>query len=96
MDSISGLAKWVKDLVLPASCGVGCRNSSDPALLCLWHRLAAAAPILPLAQELPYAAGAAVKRKKEEKKDALQCRAQCNSIPPPVMLEYVPGFLGGK
>jgi len=41
--SIPGLAQWVKDL----------------ALLWLWCRLAAAAPMLPLAWELPYAVGAA-------------------------------------
>ena len=43
------------------SCGVGCRLSSDPVLLWLWCRLAAAALIRPLARELPYAAGAALK-----------------------------------
>ena len=32
----------------------------------LWHRLAAAAPIHLLAWELPYAAGTAIKRKKEK------------------------------
>ena len=37
--SIPGLAQWIK----------------DPALLWLWHRLAAAAPTGPLAWELPYA-----------------------------------------
>ena len=41
------------------SCGVGCRLGSDPALLWLWRRLAATAPIRPLAWEPPYAAGAA-------------------------------------
>ena len=35
----------------------------DPALLWLWCRQATAAPIQPLAQELPYATGAAIKRK---------------------------------
>ena len=40
-------------------CGVDCRCSSDPAMLWLWSRAAAAAPIRPLAWELPYAAGAA-------------------------------------
>ena len=44
------------------SCGVGRRHSSDPLLLWLWCRLAAAAPIQPLAWELPYAIGAAIKR----------------------------------
>ena len=40
------------------SCGVGRvgrRQGSDPTWLWLWHRRAAAAPIQPLAQELPYA-----------------------------------------
>ena len=46
---IPGLLQWVK----------------DPALLWLWCRLAAAAPILPLLWELPYVAGAAQKKKKK-------------------------------
>ena len=45
--SIPGLALWVKDL----------------ALLWLWCRPAAAAPIRPLAWELPYATGAALKKR---------------------------------
>ena len=47
---IPGLAPWVKDPALP-SCGVGCRCSSDPVLLWLWCRLAAATPIESLAWE---------------------------------------------
>ena len=39
------------------SYGVGHRFGSDLALLWLWYRPAVAAPIWPLAQELPYAAG---------------------------------------
>ena len=50
------------------SCGVGHRHGSDLALLWLWRRLAATAPISPLAWELPYAAGAALKRQKRQKK----------------------------
>ena len=46
--SIPGLAHWVK----------------DPALLWLWCRPAAIAPIQPLAWEPPYAVGAALKRRK--------------------------------
>ena len=46
------------------SCGVGHRYGSDLVLLWLWHRSAAAAPISPLAWELPCAAGAALKKKK--------------------------------
>ena len=56
---IPGLAQWIKDLVLPMSCGAGCRLGLDPALLWLWHRLEAAALIRPLAWEPPCAAGAA-------------------------------------
>ena len=52
--SVPGLAHWVKD---PASCG------SDPEFLRLWSR-----PIPPLAQELPYASGAAIKNKQTKEK----------------------------
>ena len=38
------------------SCGVSHRLGSDPKFLWLWCRLAAAAPIQPLAWKLPYAA----------------------------------------
>ena len=48
------------------SCGVGCRNSSDPMLLWLWHRPAAVAPIGPLAWESPYATGVAPKSKNKQ------------------------------
>ena len=50
--SIPGLAQWVKDL----------------ASLWLWRRLAAAAPIRPVAWELPYTADAALKRKRRRRK----------------------------
>ena len=49
------------------SYGVGHRCSSDPALLWLWYRLAAIAPIQPLAWEPPYAMGVALKRQKTKK-----------------------------
>ena len=54
--SILGLAQWVK----------------DPALLWLWLRPAAVAPIQPLAWELPYAAGMALKKKKNKRKKIQQ------------------------
>ena len=44
------------------SCSVGQRLSLDLVWLWLWHRLAAAAPIRPLAWELSYATGATLKR----------------------------------
>ena len=50
------------------SCGVGHRWGSDTTLLWRWCRLAATAPIQPLAWESPYAVGAALKRQKTKKK----------------------------
>ena len=57
--SIPALAQWVDDPGVAVNCGVGCRLGSDPALLWLWLRPVATAPIGPLAWEPPYAAGAA-------------------------------------
>ena len=63
MPLLSGLMTGVA-----VSCGIGCRRGSDPALLWLWRRLVAAAPIRPLAWESPYAAGAAQRNSKKTKK----------------------------
>ena len=69
------------------SCGVGCSCSSDPALLWLWYRPVAMAPIRPLAWESPYAVGAALekdaqknKRQKEKKKEKKKTKA-CLGVP---------------
>ena len=50
------------------TCGGGRRCGSDLALLWLWRRLAATAPIRPLAWEPPYGAGSALKGQKTKKK----------------------------
>ena len=50
------------------SCGVGHRQGLDLVLMWMWHRLAAVAPIQPLAWEPPHAAGVALKRKKKTHK----------------------------
>ena len=50
------------------SCGVGRRRCSDLALLWLWRRPAATAPIRPLAWEPPYAVGVAPEMAKRQKK----------------------------
>jgi len=50
------------------SCGVGHRHSSDPVLLWLWHRPAAAVQIPPLGWELPYAVRVALERLKKKEK----------------------------
>ena len=49
------------------SCGVGHRLDSDPLLLWLWCKSAAAAPIGPLAWEPPYAVGVALEKAKRQK-----------------------------
>ena len=49
------------------SCSVGHKLGSDPALLWLWCRPAATAPVGPLVWESPYAAGVALKKKKKTK-----------------------------
>ena len=54
------------------SSGVGHTRSLDQALLCLWCRLAAIAPIRPLAWEPTHAASAALERKKKKKKKSYQ------------------------
>ena len=56
MDLIPDLAQWVKDL----------------ALLWLWHRPAATAPIRPLAWETPHAVGVALKRQNNNNNSDLQ------------------------
>ena len=67
MDWIPGLDQWVKGSGIAMSCGADHRYNSDLAVLWLWHRPAATAPIQPLAWELPYAAGKALKDKKLSK-----------------------------
>ena len=67
MGSIPGLTQWVKGPSIAVSCGVDHRCGSDPALLWLGCRPAAAALIRPLAWEPPHATGAALKRPKKKK-----------------------------
>ena len=59
--SLSGLTVW-------HCCELWCRCGSDLALLWLWHRPAATTPIRPLAWELPYAVGVALKKTREKEK----------------------------
>ena len=53
------------------SCGVGCRRGFDPALLWLWCRLAAIAPVGPLAWESAYAMGVALENRQRQKKKSI-------------------------
>ena len=62
--------------------GVGRRRSSDPALLWLWCRPMATAPIHLLAWQRPYAAGVALKiqKKKKERKNILVTKIVASNI----------------
>ena len=64
---IPGLAQWVKDLALPEPwCRLQTRFGSSVAVA--WCRTATVAATRSLAWEIPYAAGAALKRQKKKKK----------------------------
>ena len=54
------------------NCGVVCRRGLDLALLWLWYRPVATAPIQSLAWEPPYAAGAAQENGKKKKRKHAQ------------------------
>ena len=60
---LSGLRIWCV-----MNCGAGCRRGSDLALLWLWCRLVAAAPIGLLAWEPLYAVGASQEMAKRQNK----------------------------
>ena len=70
------MRKWVQSLTLlsgwgsgvAVSCGVGRSCGSDPVLLWLCHKLAAAAPIQPLSWKPRYAKGVALKKKTKKKR----------------------------
>ena len=62
---LASLSGWGSGIAM--SCGVGHRRGLDLTLLWFWCRLAATAPIQPLAWEPPYTAGAALKRQKKRK-----------------------------
>ena len=67
MDLIPGLIQCVTIPGIAVSCGVCHRLGSNPALLWLWHRPAAAALIQSLAWELPCATGVALFKKKKKR-----------------------------
>ena len=64
------MRRWVQSLTLLSGwkiwhCHSCSRHGSDLALLCWWHRPTAAVQIWPLARELPYASGVALKKQKK-------------------------------
>ena len=60
------------------SCGAGCRQGLDPALLWLWRRPVATAPIRSLAWEPPYAEGVAREYAKRPKKKKISLPGESN------------------
>ena len=86
------------------SCGVGRRHGSDLAWLWLWWRLAAVAPIQPLAWEPPYAAGEAqeiattttkdkkTKRQKKKKKFIKAVYVHCRKSDIQISKSKIPFF----
>ena len=86
------------------SCGISCRHGSDLALLWLWCRLAATAPIRPLAGEPPCAVGADLEKAKRPKKKKKKEREReqemvnknetvANSINIPAFLSFSPSLI---
>ena len=76
--STPGLAQWVK----------------DPALLWLWCRPVATAPIRPLAWEPPYATGAALEKAKKDKKKKKSIESMNQLIPDSVSKSF--NYIRGK
>ena len=75
------------------SCGVGCRCSSDLALLWVWRRLVAIAPIGPLAWEPLYAAGVALEKLERQKKKLKPMRSATLGFRPQLHPKAVKGPL---
>ena len=73
--SLSGLRSGVA-----VSCGVGCRHGSDLAWLWLCCKVAATAPIKPLAWDPPYAVSVALKGQKDKKKKKKAPGELCTSL----------------
>ena len=69
-DLIPGFSQSVKGSSIAVSCGGDHRCGSDPAVLWLWCRSAAVALIQPLARELSYVTGLALKRGKKKKESS--------------------------
>ena len=65
-------------LRIQCCCALCCRlqKGSDLALLCLWCRPAAIALIQPIAWDLPYAVGVALKSKKKKKIQKIKNKAE--------------------
>ena len=70
------------------SCGVGFRRGSDSALLWLWCRPVATAPIGPLAWESPFAMEAAQEIAKRQKKKTKQKNSRLEQTLWPIITSW--------
>ena len=71
------------------SYSVGPRCGSDLALLWLWHRTEATAPMQPLTWELPYATGVPLERQKDQKKKGKKERKEERASPSAIFMGTV-------
>ena len=78
------------------NCGIGHRCGSDLALLWLWCRLAAVAPISPPAWEPPYVVGVALKRQKTKKEFFLRVPVVAQWIQNPTNIHENAGSIPGS
>ena len=75
------------------SCGVGRRCGSDLALLWLWRRPVATAPIGPLAWDPPYAEGAALGRETNKQTNKMYTnKTRCKLLIVIVLIHQRPFF----
>ena len=65
--------QWVKGSGIVMRCSVGRRYGLDTALLWLLQRTEVVTMIQPLAWDLPYAVGLALKKKKKKKLPYISC-----------------------
>ena len=65
-------------------CRLQAQLGLDPALLCLWRRPVATAPIRPLAWEPPYAEGAALEKTKNK-----QTKKKLKTLGVPVVVQWL-------
>ena len=73
--------------------GIGCRRCLDPALMWLWCRPAATAPVGPLAWGHPYITDTALKRQKDKKKKKKKKRERENTFAQSVAACHIPETL---
>ena len=75
---IPGLTQWVKGSSIAVSFDVGHRHGLNLSCCGCGCRLVATAPIQPLAWEVPYAVGAALKKQQQKQQQKKKKRKERN------------------